>query len=306
MTEKHVKQPYNCPRCGYTTHRKDHIKKHLYKLTKQCPAQERDIELTPAIKEYILNNRTYHSSPSSPPTPSQVIHQTFNQNFNNYNQINNLICKMDPLEKINKWISYNHLELEDFEESVSQRYSHQIDKLNSNSFKEFYLDHNNILDVVDKVTHGSKFNVIHDIYSDKLKIYNNGTWNSELFEKGVSDILDTIKITYWDIYENYLTTKYASSISYHDKQYIIEHMQCYYKFLVCFNLKSKCEDFYVHYKDIEENIKMSEVNKIKKQVYEIIRKNSKASILDLNNKMMEILQVDFTNSLLHHNYMHQR
>lgn len=56
MAKKH---PYTCPRCGYITQQKGDMRKHFLTLQKPCPATKQDIELTPEVKEYILNNRVY-------------------------------------------------------------------------------------------------------------------------------------------------------------------------------------------------------------------------------------------------------
>lgn len=48
---------FKCPRCAYTTPYSTAMKKHLYKLKNSCPASASDIELTPELKQRILNDR---------------------------------------------------------------------------------------------------------------------------------------------------------------------------------------------------------------------------------------------------------
>ena len=55
-----VRQNYTCIRCGYNTHDRSCIRRHLYIKKKPCQSIENDIELTDEIKETILNNRIYH------------------------------------------------------------------------------------------------------------------------------------------------------------------------------------------------------------------------------------------------------
>jgi hypothetical protein len=45
---------------------------------------------------------------------------------------------------------------------------------------------------------------------------------------------------------------------------------------------------------------MSEVKTVKKEVVDIVKKNSKANVIELNKKMMEVLQMDeeFKNNIL--------
>lgn len=278
---------YTCYRCGYKTVQKHNMMKHLYHLKKQCPGTCHDVELTEEIKKAIISNRVYCP-------PVQVTPPTINQTINNYNQMNNFISKMDPLERLKKYMHHQNIEMVNLEDHVESLYSYQINKLESNSFREFFLDHHAILDIVNKVTEGNNvetMNVIHDSHSDKLRIYNAGAWCCELFDKGIIDVLNTIKQTYLDIYETYLDNKYDASNAF-ERQCICERIEDYYRFLVCFNLRPECDAFHDHYKDVEENIKMSEVNKTRKQVYDIIKKNSRTSLIELNRKMMDIIQVD--------------
>jgi uncharacterized C2H2 Zn-finger protein len=61
------KPDYECPRCGYFTYQKTHIKTHLFKNKKPCPASKNLIELTDAIRQHVLENRVYQL-PQAPQT----------------------------------------------------------------------------------------------------------------------------------------------------------------------------------------------------------------------------------------------
>jgi 5-methylcytosine-specific restriction endonuclease McrA len=50
---------YECPRCGYTTHHRGHMRNHLYSKNKICPAVKAVIDLSNSIKDYILDNKIY-------------------------------------------------------------------------------------------------------------------------------------------------------------------------------------------------------------------------------------------------------
>jgi hypothetical protein len=75
---RHMQASYTCPRCGYETRDKTHIKRHLWPKTRHCGADVNDIELTEDIKNKIMQNRVY--KPPAVPTPTQII--------NNYHTIN--------------------------------------------------------------------------------------------------------------------------------------------------------------------------------------------------------------------------
>jgi hypothetical protein len=60
-----VRDDYTCPRCGYQTRKRFCMNRHLYELSKVCPGQRNNIELTDEVKQHILNNRVYNPSSSS-------------------------------------------------------------------------------------------------------------------------------------------------------------------------------------------------------------------------------------------------
>jgi len=56
------REPYTCPRCGYSTSHKTNIKNHFYNTKSVCPATKAVIDLTDNVKQHILDNRIYTSS----------------------------------------------------------------------------------------------------------------------------------------------------------------------------------------------------------------------------------------------------
>lgn len=288
-----MKELYVCYRCGYESNHKQHIRRHLYNRSKPCPGIKNNEPLTDVIKECILENRVYHP----PPLPTQSPQQVFNQNFYNYNQINAIITKMDPMEKLESIMTYkNNISLMGLEDSIEQRYEYQIARLENQTFKDYFLEHHNLIDVIDQVTQSDsidKLNVIHDTSCDKLKIYNGAKWDSLLFDQGACELIRCIQSAYLDVYEKYLIEKYISCPS----QKIKDMLSAYYKFLASFDLEPSIqedtqEQLYDLYKSIVSNIKMSEVKRVKKEVHEIIKNNNKKNVIDLNKAVMELMQVD--------------
>jgi hypothetical protein len=56
-----ARPPYTCARCGYKTHIKSSMYNHLYRVKKPCPScKETIVELTDAIKDFIMTNRIYN------------------------------------------------------------------------------------------------------------------------------------------------------------------------------------------------------------------------------------------------------
>lgn len=296
---------YKCPKCGYSTCKRTNMYRHLYNNKKECPALVSPIVLTDDIKAYILSNRVYHP-PATSHSPQQVI--------NNYNQINNFVSKMDPIEKITKYIQHKNSEIINIDEHIEQTYHDNIQKLENSSLKHFSLDYHSILKVIDTITTCNNIetmNIFHDTMSNKLKIYVNGKWECLLFGHGVVDLMQKIQTCYLDYYEAYLLKK-AYYGSQYERQCVKERLNEYYKFLVCFeltpliksefiedilkddNIDTAClQDVYQSFfKEIQERILLSEANRIRKQIHDIIRANNKNNMFELNKRVMDLMHVD--------------
>ena len=321
---------YECIRCGYKTHDKRLMRRHFYDRKKPCPGQINNIEMTDAIKECILDNKVYIIEKK--PNPAQVINQT----INNYQQINNIVNNMDSVEKINKITEYKNIELLDFEDNVEHKYRNLIKKLEKGKIEDFKLNFDNIMEIIDNVTTNSNgdlkyLNVLHEQYSDKIKILNDGEWCSHIFNIGVKEIINTIKIYFFDSYECYLCRQlYDDTISPIEKSKKRQYLSEYYKLLFCFDLypyvkgktnnkilyqptdseyhknSSDFADYVIEeetmkiFTNIKENIKVSEVNRLKRDIHTLIKKNTKSNIIELNKCMMDIIQMDdaFKNQII--------
>lgn len=309
------KDQYLCPRCGFTTNNRYNMKKHLYDLKKICPGTKNVITLTDEIKEHILENRIY-----------KIVKETNNTVINinnNYQQINNIISNMNQLDKLNKYMQYKNIELVDIDETISDSFSTQVKKLKHNKYKDYQLNLENIINLIDDITTINdieKLNILYDDILNKLKIFCDGEWKSYLIEYGIKELIEKIKEYYLDAYECYIIRKI------HDKsnnlRYINELKEAlkeYYKFLAWFNIQpyiyernnnkilynldnskflefcddfSICDEFYNIYLKIASKINKSEQNKIKKGLESIIKNNTKAFFIDLNKKFTDTVHND--------------
>jgi hypothetical protein len=301
-----VKDDYQCCRCGYKTFQKGRIRRHLYHLKKPCPSTSHDIELTDDIKQYILDNRIYKIPETKPAT--NII--------TNYNQINNFISSMDIQEKLNKYIKYKNIEIMDFEDQIEDHFNSHIKKLDTNRYSSYRLDFDDMLDVIDKVTYISKnvenFNIYYDEIPNKLKIFTCGEWNTLLLDAGIKQMLHKIKACYLDTYECYLLRKLNdSNIGAHSRMQFKEHLLDYFKFLSCFDISPYVsnasdgdilknnddsydlqDEWYPKFKGIKESITVTEANKVKKEVKDIVKRNTKSNIIELNKLIMQVFNAD--------------
>jgi hypothetical protein len=316
------REPYNCARCNYTTNHKGHMKFHLYDLKFQCPGSKNDIELTDEIKEIILKNRIYHIPIAEPIT-------TINQIINNHNTINNFIANMDSVEKLTKYITFQDTTLLEYHETIENKFAKRIKKLEDGTSNLLVMDKHNLLEVVDQVSSLAtetfeNLNIIYDEKFNKLKLYESGCWTESLLMNGIRILLMQIQAVYFNVYECYLIRKieYSQLVPQH-KAKIREQLSEYYKFLGCFcidpyvmgrndsEIKYNIDDercdpcleftdqnrkipiYYTKmYTEIRDKTLVSQLNRIKNDIIDIIKKNSKRNLDELNKKVFALFNMD--------------
>lgn len=299
------KVPYTCPCCGYVTSQKSHMHKHLHSLLKPCPKTENDIELTVEIKEYILTNRIYN-------IPKQSQQQILIQQINNNQQINNFITKMDTFDKIEKLTARAEVQLLPLESQIEEEFHNNI-KLYDDitiDFDRVAMHKTDLLNVIDKLTKSTlnsidTLNVVYDKAPNKLSIYDDGTWETYAFEHGVCQLLDKIKMCYLDNYEEFLIDKLDIDDNPRERQRAKELLNEYYNFIVSFDLlplivecvtrdkiKEYNNKYYKVYDKVKDNIKLSHAKELKRNVFQMVKNNCTASMLELNKQMMDIICTD--------------
>lgn len=315
------KEPYCCIRCGYTTEKKYHIHKHLYLLKKQCPTISNDIELTNEIKDYIIANRIYKIPKDE---PKNIIN-----NIQNNNTINNFIANLDPIEKINKYITFKNMDLVDYGDTIENGLRDKVCML-ENKKNDIAMDTNGLLEIVDQVSslasHNMEdFNILYDDKYNKLKLYEDGSWNESIIISGIKTFLSKIQEFYLDNYEFYLIRKIELNNNCRNKNKSRELLIEYYKFIGCFDIEpdsknrsdpeilydedsdEECTDLSDKYNSLyiktRDDTKKSYINNIKKQVIDIIKKNSQRNINELNKNVTSLfhMEEEFKNKLLHNN-----
>lgn len=312
------KEPYCCIRCNYVTPLKGDMNKHLYKLKKTCPATKNDIELTNEIKDYILANRIYH-------LPKEESKNIIN-NIQNINTINNFIANMDPIEKISKYIVFKDIDLCNYSDTIENGLRDKC-KLLENKRCDIEIDNNGFIDIIDQVSslarnNMEEFNIIFDEKYNKLKLYEDGSWNESIITSGIKTFLTKIQEFYWDNYEFYLIRKIELANNFQNKNRSKELIIEYYKFIGCYDIepyskqksdptilydedsddesKDISDKYYSLYIKTRDAIQKSYINTIKKQVIDILKKNSQRNINELNKKVTSLfhMEEEFKNTLL--------
>lgn len=308
---KNKKAPYQCPCCGYTTPLKGNMRTHLYKSKNPCPQTQNILQLTDEVKEHILTNRVYII-----PNQNKIINQT----INNYNYMQNYVSSMDVLEKLTKYAEHHKIELINFEDKINETYMLTSKKLNEDKFKYGYQlnteDFMNIVDNISSILDNKMeyFNIVYDGQVNKLKLYDRGTWKSLLIEQGVRQILLITKDYFLDAYEGFLMRKikkYQQSTI--DVQKSKQLLMDYYSFIGCFDidpiskeqsdgeilgddeLNDKFEysdEFYPYYSKALDKLTKADSIKLKKDIIDIVKRNTHQNIHELNKKVLGLIHVD--------------
>jgi hypothetical protein len=257
-----------------------------------------------------MKNRVYH-------IPKQTQTQILIQQINNNQQINNFVSKMDTFEKIAKLNDKAATSLLTFDEQIQKDFEDDIYSFSmvETGLDELSIRKGNILGIIDKLTkydNMDTMNVVYDKTPNKLSIFDEGDWETYAFEHGVVQLLHKIKTTYLDNYEEFLLDKLSMDDYPRERQKAKELLQEYYNFIVSFDLRPlivECkttkiidynEQYYKIYDKVKNNIKLSHAKELKRNVYQMVKNNCSASMLELNKRMMDIICTDeeFKNTVL--------
>jgi hypothetical protein len=299
---------------------------HLYKLKKTCPGILHDVELTDEIKESIMTNRKYTPTQSFEITQQNNMH--INQTINNYNTMNNYIANLDTFLKISKLAEYQNIELVDFETRVEELYRENVSKLEKGSYKSYEIDTSGLLQIIDEISTVDgclqkdieNFNIVYDKERNKLLFWDGRRWEGFLVESGIHNLLRTVCTYYLYSMEVFLIRKIeVDKGSLHKKTQLKECLMHYYTLLACFHVdpfiknrndhqilynpdderyNEKTEEFslvdkYMSlYNKANEQLTRAQENRLKKDVLEIIKKNSNSNIKQLNKCIINLIQID--------------
>ena len=315
MPRSIIKRKYVCIRCGYETEYKSSMYNHFYRKKKACPMLINIIELNDEIKQHILNNYIYilpTNNETQPPANDSIIKQV-NNTINNYNTINNFITNMDFLDKMKKYLDHKQIELLNFEDKVESNYISMVKRLDNSSYKYgFQLCGDDFLEIINEISticNGESFenfNIMYDNKINKLKLYEQGTWEEILLNNGIKKIIQTIQDYYLNSDEHYL----IRTISNKDTQYL-KRQQCkellqeYYGFIGAFEISAYVQNINNEHIDEEtidqycklymttrDNLKRCDINKTKKDVVDILKRNTIRNIDEMNKKVLELFKID--------------
>lgn len=326
------KDNYMCPRCGYESHDRSRMRRHFFEAKKKCPASRKDIELTEEVKSYILENRIYHfpEQVSCSNAPHQTFNQIIN-NYNTMNNFISSMDAMEKLSKYLNYRGSQLMDFERTVELKyeEQRINLEKDHGHHEITKDRIFE---IIDQVTKIgadlnTSSSleEFNVMYDSQLNKVLLYESGFWKEMIVATGLKTIIATIQEHFWDAYECHLIRRiHSSEQNAFQKSKIRDLLKEYYTFLACVDVDPYVKDRYDNqilytsdddryfeepdphesrgfeivdeytklYKELKENLTMRQRGSVKKDLLDMIKRNSKKNVTELNKAVMSLFKVD--------------
>ena len=254
---------YTCCRCNFKTIFKGNMRKHLICRKRPCIPSSNNIELTPDIVDYILDNRVYNADKQSKQISIKSNINTINTiNTNSHNTINHttvvqyFIQNLDPVKKMEYHQEFiNNANPQSIEDLISDKYEIQREDMLSGSGNYLYSfeDFINMVKDVSKMKDINEFKdcvLIDKRGTDQTICYNessniNPAWQSFESNTLAKFLVNKLQEQFLKNYECYLIRK----IKYIDdnvddvddvetKQILIIHLDIYYEFISIFDLVS--------------------------------------------------------------------
>lgn len=153
---------------------------------------------------------------------------------------------------------------------------------------------------------------LDDKYSfDKIEIYDSGNWISYNNDKGIRIIIKMLQKKIWNSYERYLIRKMKNKTDAYNRQLVKELLIEYFTFIKCFNVAPFMNDHddsdvfgEDHEGDVYEyteqcmniyntiSLTQSQINKNKRIVLDILKRNTKCNVHELNTQVAGLIRMD--------------
>jgi len=181
------------------------------------------------------------------------------------------------------------------------------------------LNHDGLLKLVDASTRMehddlNQFNVLFDRTVNRIQILSCGQWDTYLEEIGIKEIIRLMKSYFLDSYESYLIKHLTGHDTRKNRVILHESLETYYKFIASLeldaivftqtdemlighqiresNMYSLADHYGKIFLDIKRELKISEKNKLKRTITNIIKENTTHNLNKINKIMLELIKTD--------------
>jgi hypothetical protein len=198
--------------------------------------------------------------------------------------------------------------------------------LTANDFADIFdqissLPEQGTVDDAERIEH---LNIIYDEKLNKISVYQGGRWKNMLVETGLLELIECLQANYLDAYECYIIRKIVK-VSEIEAATWTDRIKDYYSFLGCFEVKPfikgrsdteilkpsnastndedtpKFTDIEAHrisdtymalYQKTYDAITNGQRRDSKKKMLDILKRNSKHNVHELNKGIMSLLEID--------------
>jgi hypothetical protein len=289
------------------------MEKHLNRKN-VCPSGKTNLDITDDIKQIILRDRFYH-----PPTPTPKTSRSVQNIVTNNNSVMNFInTSLTPLQMVESYTQYHNINVRPVDEYLEEKFSDANESLENPMFS-FELQVDDLLTVIDEISSSSKrhddMNILYDSKEDKISIKEDDEWKSSIVNRGLKQILEKLQEFYLDYYECFVITKIITSSNAFVQQQNKELVDVYYRFIAAFDLPPYVKDqrdYYIvksitnrketkiadefmdRYRQVRESLKVCDKRSIRKDVLDIIKKNSTTNMNTLKSRISDMFCDDQT------------
>jgi hypothetical protein len=216
-----------------------------------------------------------------------------------------------------------------FGDQVETKYEATVGRLLENRYRYGYnLTPDQLYSTIHELTNAEDvedMNVLYDQKGNLLNILHEGEWRSFLVEAGVKRMIEIIQESYLDAYELFLVRRIEDSrggLSLVERSRCREYLEGYYGFISSFTLEPYVLDrpdadvrlvpdrqlledrddaektykisdrYHTIYHKIQSNLATGDVNRMKRTVVDIIKRNTKLSVEELNRKLTSLYRMD--------------
>jgi hypothetical protein len=298
------------------------LRNHFKNRKKLCEPKANDIALTNDVVEHVLKHGTYVSAqqPVVVASPTQVVNVTINQQIQaivtHNNVVNQFIGSLDVYDKVRTFLVHTSSALVPFDQHVERFYGDVVQRLQDGHDVRYRAD--DFLRMVDDVTRWSGMdgvNVLYNAKADKVHIYDEGEWRDFIWRLGIFRIVEIIKENLLDHYEFALVRRMHSA-SVRGKQRCRESLADLYAFLAAFDLTpaviDHSDDYVLNdgeddvgsfaisdeaqkmYEDVRRRQATTGVNRLKREIVGIVKKNSASTVHDINRAVLQLFDANPT------------
>jgi hypothetical protein len=235
--------------------------------------------------------------------------------------INNFIANADSLKKLNSVLGYQNKQLIGFGDQIEKDNVNRLKKLEQGKCN-FKYEPDDFTDMIDKSTKMNnsveQLNLLFMDKLDRIALYHDDEWQEFRSEKGLQQMVRIHQTYFLEAYEIFILKRLYQDdhLDALTRNKYREQLKNYYWYLIAFDLKPFAyqkenieivdsgpyhgldDKNYIEqhammvYNEAKKEFKKSEINRYRKKITELIRKNNQSNMKQLNDMVSSIINMD--------------